>query len=198
MGVDYLNLEYFIERTHDFLVGLHFSVSGIPGWFTGTVHGILIFGMILAFILLILVVYAQIRMVQVEHEGFHALEEEDHEAQLEAQAHHSVAEAAVSTRWDTISALAASTNESDWRRAILEADIMLGDVLAEAGYEGASVGEQLKLTNPLQVKTLRLAWDAHMVRNKVAHGGLDFVLTAQDTKETIDKYKRVFEEFGKI
>lgn len=194
MGVDYLNLEYLVTRTYDFVAGIHFDPNMIPDWVGGVVHIILMLGMLVSLILLVLVVYAQIRMVQVEHEGFHALEEEDHEA----HAHGPEGETHTASRWDTIVALASSSNESDWRRAILEADIMLGDTLTEAGYEGTSVGEQLKITNPLQVKTLRSAWDAHMVRNKVAHGGLEFTLTARDTQTAIDQYKRVFEEFGKI
>jgi hypothetical protein len=195
-GVNYLNLEYIITRTYDFAAGIQFDPNMIPDWVAGLTHDILLLGMLLSVILLVLVVYAQLRMVQVEHEGFHAIEEEEHERQ--AQVHGPEGETRTGSRWDDIVALASSPNESDWRRAILEADIMLGDVLAEAGYEGVSVGEQLKITNPLQVKTLRLAWEAHMVRNRVAHDGAALDLTERDVLAAIDQYKRVFEEFGKI
>ena len=77
-------------------------------------------------------------------------------------------------------------------------DVTLGDALAEAGYIGATIGEQLKITNPLQVTNLRLAWDAHMLRNKIAHGGEGFELTVREVQVAIDNYKRVFEELGTI
>jgi hypothetical protein len=195
-SVHFLNLEYLVTRTYDFVRGIQFDPTVIPDWVAGFTHIILILGMLLSLILLILVVYAQIRMVQVEHEGFHALEEEEHEAH--AHAHGPEGETHTSTRWDDIVALSTSANESDWRRAILEADIMLGDVLNERGFEGASVGDQLKMANPFQMKTLDVAWEAHKMRNQVAHAGEALQLTERDVRATIDQYKRVFEEFGKI
>jgi len=167
-------------------------VATMPTWVTSLATQIAIWGMVLTLILVLLVVYVQIRLTVVEHEGFHG--KEVHQVQ-EVEA---AAPPPQNERWRRIMELASSGAQSDWRRAILEADIMLAQVLSEAGYEGASVGEQLKLTNPLQVTTLRLAWDAHMVRNKVAHGGEAFDLTERDTRTAIDQYRRVFEEFGVI
>jgi hypothetical protein len=95
-------------------------------------------------------------------------------------------------------ALAAGASESDWRRAVLEADIMLGVMLSARGYAGGTIGDQLKGASPIQFGTLDLAWAAHKVRNDIAHGGEGFVLSARDTQATIDKYRRVFEEFDYI
>lgn len=195
-AVHYLNLGYIITRTHDFLVGLNFSPGAIPGGVAATVHGVLVLGMVLTFILLILVVYAQIRMVQVEHEGFHAMEEAEHEAHAHARGPEG--ETHTSTRWDDIVQLASGSNESDWRRAILEADIMLSDALNEKGFEGATVSDQLRMANPFQMRTLDVAWQAHKVRNQVAHEGESLTLTERDVRAAIDQYKRVFEEFGVI
>jgi len=190
-----LNIEYILLQTYDFLSSLHFDTAHIPHWVSSTVQGVLIFGMILSFILLVLLVYAQIRMVQVEHEGFHALEEKEHETI--AHTHGPEGEGR-NSRWDAIVALAASPNESDWRRAILEADIMMSDVLREQGFEGATVADQLRMANPFQMTTLDAAWSAHKLRNKVAHEGNALVLTERDVRATIDNYKRVFEEFAAI
>ena len=195
-SVHFLNLEYLVTRTANYVAGLHFDPNMIPTWVADTTQEILIFGMALSFVLLILVVYAQLRMVQVEHEGFHALEEEEHAAQ--AQTRGPEGETGTGTRWDDIVVLAASPNESDWRRAILEADIMLADALNERGFEGPTVADQLKMANPFQMRTLDVAWQAHKVRNQVAHEGEAFALTERDVRATIDQYKRVFEEFGKI
>ena len=92
-------------------------------------------------------------------------------------------------------ALAASPHPSDWRRAIIEADIMLDDLLSKMGYRGESVGEKLKRVEPGDMKTLNDAWEAHKVRNRIAHDGSTFVLSEHDAKQTIQSYRKVFEEF---
>ena len=46
------------------------------------------------------------------------------------------------------------------------------------------------------METLNDAWEAHKVRNRIAHDGADFVLTKRMVDETINRYLRVFEELG--
>lgn len=192
-SVDYLNLEYVLVRILDLFSGVHFTVGEFPSLLSSFIATIYVLGMFASLVFLVLIVYSQIKLLEVEHAGFHALEARHHE-------HH---EAEVLTthkndRWERIVELAASGNQSDWRRAILEADIMMGDALAQAGYVGASVGEQLKMANPIQLTTLDLAWKAHKVRNEVAHGGEGYDLSERDKSTAIDYYKRVFEELGII
>ncbi|MEZ4200307.1 MAG: hypothetical protein R3B69_01740 [Candidatus Paceibacterota bacterium] len=47
-------------------------------------------------------------------------------------------------------------------------------------------------------QTLDQAWAAHLVRNKVAHAGSDFILTKKLAQETVTQYKMVFEELGVV
>jgi hypothetical protein len=193
-GFSFLNLEYLLTRTFNLFGGAHTGelFASLPSWVIFLTVQIAVWGMVITLLLVLMIVYAQIKLVVVEHEGFHGKEE--HQVN-EAEA---AAPPPQSERWKRIIELVSSGNPSDWRRAILEADIMLAVVLSQAGYEGASVGEQLKLTNPLQVRTLRTAWDAHMVRNKIAHGGEAYELSERDARTTIDQYRRLFEEFGAI
>lgn len=188
-----LNLEYLLLRIQDWLTGL-----GAGSWPHGTVvlvEDILILGMVLTLFFIVLLVYVQIRLHQVEHEGFH-------EREMEGHAHHAEmtpeAPAEGNSRWEGIVVLAYGTSQGDWRRAILEADIMLFDVLREQGYPGDTVGDQLKNANPIQMTKLDLAWKAHKVRNDVAHQGEGFPLNERDVRTTIDYYRRVFAEFGAI
>lgn len=193
-GFNFFNLEYLLTRVWDMFGNFHVGEwwATLPSWFASLTTQIAIWGMILTLLLVILIVYTQIRLVTVEHEGFHGKEvHQVHE--IEAAAPPPQQE-----RWKRVMELASSGAPSDWRRAILEADIMLSAVLMEAGYEGASVGEQLKMANPFQMTTLDLAWRAHKVRNQVAHGGETYNLTERDTRTAIDQYRRVFEEFGAI
>jgi len=99
-------------------------------------------------------------------------------------------------RWSEIQQHVASGKPNDWKLAIIEADIILGEVLHEAGYAGHSIGEQLKSASASNFATLQDAWDAHKIRNRIAHEGADFVLTQPSAKEAIIKYQRVFREFG--
>jgi hypothetical protein len=89
-----------------------------------------------------------------------------------------------------------SDNPSDWKLAIIEADIILDEILKEAGYAGVSLGERLKSISPTQLQSLDDAWQAHKVRNQIAHGGADFILTQKLAQDTIKQYRRVFHELG--
>ena len=89
-----------------------------------------------------------------------------------------------------------SINPNDWKLAIIEADIILDDLLKQKGYTGSSLGERLKSISPHQMQSLSEAWEAHKVRNRIAHDGADFVLTQRLAQETIDRYRRVFAELG--
>lgn len=88
-----------------------------------------------------------------------------------------------------------SNHEALWRIGIMEADNMLADVLREKGYQGEGVGEMLKNAN---FKTIDLAWDAHKLRNRIAHTGSDFVLTEREAKRAFILYEYVFRELKAI
>ena len=97
-------------------------------------------------------------------------------------------------RWQDVEMHVASERPNDWKLAIIEADIMLGDALKERGYAGLSIGEQLKSMSPAQFTSLQDAWDAHRIRNRIAHEGADFVLTQSLAREAIVKYERALRE----
>lgn len=100
-------------------------------------------------------------------------------------------------RWEKINAYLASDNPSDWRSAILEADILLDELVAKMGYPGENLGERLKAVEPSDFLTLNDAWEAHKVRNMIAHDGA-YVLTKRETVRVIELFRRVFAEFHLI
>lgn len=100
------------------------------------------------------------------------------------------------SRLDDVYAHAASESPNDWKLAIIEADIVLDQTLKERGYIGDSLGERLRSITPSQLSSIDDAWEAHVVRNKIAHQGVDFVLTKRIADETIMRYRRVFSELG--
>ena len=103
---------------------------------------------------------------------------------------------AVQKRWERIQTQIASTEENDWRLAILEADIMLDEVLEAHGYVGESLGEKLKSAGTSGFRTVEQAWDAHRVRNHIAHRGTAHDLSQREAKRVISEYHQVFDEFG--
>lgn len=98
-------------------------------------------------------------------------------------------------KWEQVLKLLESDSASDWKLAILEADIMLEEILDKMGYDGDTIGEKLKNVEQSDFETLDYAWEAHKIRNAVAHEGSDFLLNQREAKRTIALYKKVFEEF---
>ncbi len=101
-------------------------------------------------------------------------------------------------RWEAVEKYYNSANQSDWRTAIIEADIMLYDLLDTMSVEGISIGEKLKNVNKAQMATLDFAWRSHKIRNELAHQGLNFELNRRIVEEAIEGYRRVFNEFSYI
>lgn len=100
------------------------------------------------------------------------------------------------SRLDDVLRHSSSDEPNDWKLAIIEADIILDDTLKKQGYAGNSLGERLKSMSSHQFASLNDAWEAHKVRNRIAHEGSDFVLTKRIAQETIMRYQRVFQELG--
>lgn len=102
----------------------------------------------------------------------------------------------VQKRWERIQAQIASPEENDWRLAILEADIMLDEVLESRGFTGESLGEKLKSAGTSGFRSIEQAWDAHRARNHIAHRGTSHDLSQHEAKRVISEYHQVFSEFG--
>lgn len=102
------------------------------------------------------------------------------------------------SRWKNIQERIQENNPQSWRIAIIEADILLEETLTNAGYTGQSIGEKLKSVNTNSFTTVQDAWEAHKVRNEIAHAGSDFVLTKKVAQETLVRFERVFREFDVI
>ena len=100
-----------------------------------------------------------------------------------------------SKRWDDVLLHVSSINQNDWRQAIIEADIMLEEMLTGMGYQGDGVGEKLKNLNKAVFPPLDSAWEAHKVRNNIAHEGSDYVISQHEARRVIDLYNKVFSEF---
>jgi hypothetical protein len=167
-----------------------FSLDGLLG-FLGSVWAVYtILAYLVTIILLVLYVYASVRknlylglQVQILRDA----------EKLYAEKYHKVAR---NDQLGDVLKHSESDNPNDWKLAIIEADIILDNLLKQKGYAGSSLGERLKSISPTQLESLNDAWEAHKIRNRIAHDGADFVLTKKIARETIARYQRVFMEFG--
>jgi hypothetical protein len=100
-------------------------------------------------------------------------------------------------QWQSVLRLATSNNPSDWKLAIIEADVILDMMTYMQGFPGATLGERLKNADPGYFKTLKYAKQAHHMRNQIAHEG-DLQLTPRDVNQTIRMYEAVFDEYKYI
>jgi hypothetical protein len=182
------------------IFGLDFSLfdllnidSPFGGWLDtlATIWNIYtILAYIISFILLIIYIYATIRWN--EYLAVQAQLIRDEEALYDEY----YRGAKPNNRLDEVLQHIASEEPADWKLAIIEADILLDGLLKERGYAGNSLGERLRSITPAQLSSIDDAWEAHKVRNQIAHEGADFILTKRLADQTISRYQRVFNEFG--
>ncbi|MDE1874956.1 MAG: hypothetical protein KGI79_02645 [Patescibacteria group bacterium] len=188
-SINFLNLQYIYLRIFEFFK--NFDIVAILNGLIFYLDLIKPIAIVLSLFLFSVIVYATIKLKRVEEEQetkFHATRLK----QAEAEPH---SDPVLNQKWIQVEAHINSSNPSDWRLAILEADIMLGDILEKMGYQGDSIGDKLKGIDKSEFVTIDLAWEAHKVRNQIAHEGSDYMLNERDAKRVIDLFKRVFEEF---
>jgi hypothetical protein len=101
-------------------------------------------------------------------------------------------------KWRMIQKLMKSQNPSDWKLSIIEADTLLDVIMERSGFPGSTLGERLKNSDPGIFRTLSYAREAHGVRNRIAHEGIEFKLNERDARRTIQLYEEVFREFEYI
>jgi hypothetical protein len=103
--------------------------------------------------------------------------------------------AVTNAKWEQVQTHLNSKNPAEWRLAIIEADVMLDELLKTAGYHGETVGERLKAVEPSDFLTLEAAWEAHKVRNQIAHQGSGFEINEREAIRVVSLFEKVFREF---
>ncbi len=105
---------------------------------------------------------------------------------------------ALMTEWEVVVDHVNSANPAEWKLAILEADSMLDEILNREGYQGESLGEKLKSMSPTTIGSYNDLWEAHKVRNQIAHEGAGVELTQKMARDTINRFEIAFKELGHI
>ena len=93
--------------------------------------------------------------------------------------------------------LIGSDNPNDWKLAIIEADKVLEMVVNTFSVPGDNMGEKMKNIERGDFQTIDEAWQAHKMRNRIAHES-NFHLSQRDARLAINSYEKVFQEFDFI
>jgi hypothetical protein len=187
--VQFLNLEYWFRQLYYLFFGGHnVSLTGLQAFFAHVWALVALIGTAIAIISLAVIAYCVVRLFELRHEEEATLGPVPELAKDEGE----------NPRWMHIQSLMAGDQPSQWREAIIEADILLEDILRRQGHTGAGVGEMLKQANTANFVTLDNAWEAHKVRNDIAHRGSELELSETNARRAIAKYETVFREFQAI
>jgi len=190
-GIPTINIDILFKNIYN---GILYLLSGdlFVLWRTHIDPPLTIIGTLLSVFFVAGIVYCVRRIIQISTLEQIALEEKSvHFTRAKMERAHSDK----NERWEHVLELAQSDRVADWRIAILEADIMLDEMISTMGYEGATVGEKLKKIEASDFSSLQSVWEAHRIRNDIAHSGSDFILTEQTKKRCLELYRQAFEEF---
>lgn len=184
-NVPFLNLEYFFRAIIDFLMSSH---GGFWDAILAFLNSIRIYSTFISLALVAGIIYSEVKLSQIRkkiREEEKKVQEEEVTASLKQGGR----------RWQKISDHINSENPSDWRLAILEADIILEEMLDHMGLHGETMSEKLKSVEKSDFVNIDLAWEAHKIRNTIAHEGIDFEISHREARRVIGLYETVFKEF---
>lgn len=200
--VRFINLEYIFTKIYDFFLYLINIILGrgnvnVPsgttdyaGFFSNTGAWIVTILTFLFVIFVIWAIYIRVRIFEIDehldgvYKGHFVIPKP--------------AEKRTNERWDRILEHFVSPNPNDWRAAIIDADNMLEELITALGYSGATFGEKLKGINLNDFPTLQSAWEAHKIRNIIAHEGVNYNLTERQKDITRRHFESVFKDAGVI
>ncbi|MFH1551853.1 MAG: hypothetical protein ABIC36_03180 [bacterium] len=100
-------------------------------------------------------------------------------------------------KWESILEKLETKDENAYKMAVIEADNMVDNMLKATGYQGEDMGERLKQITSAQLANINELWEAHKVRNRLAHE-TDFHLSHGQAKRAIEIYQRALENLEAI
>ncbi len=181
----FLNIEYFFDK---------FSNSAQPIWASITdPHMWQVIGIIstcISILCIFIIVFSLVRMYEIQVFDKAEIEHEINEALAKDKER----DRNLNPRWKYILTLVESPNESDWRIAIMEADTLMEESLKDRGLVGNTMAELLEEARSNGYPSIQSAWDAHLIRNKIAHEGQNFPVTQVEGRRVIKLYQNVFED----
>ncbi|MHB1118020.1 MAG: hypothetical protein ACYCZ7_00610 [Minisyncoccota bacterium] len=100
-------------------------------------------------------------------------------------------------QWQVVLDHASSENPAEWKLAVLEADNMLDEILEDQGYFGDTVADKLKAMSPERITAYDELWEAHKLRNQIAHeGAATMEISKKSVRDAIEGFEKAFKDLG--
>ena len=99
--------------------------------------------------------------------------------------------------WQKILDQGNSENENDRKQAVIAADTLIEKIFDLAGFSGENLGEKLKNIDPADLDSLDALWEAHKIRNNIAHEA-DYKLTKDDAGSALSRFEKALRELEYI
>ena len=71
----------------------------------------------------------------------------------------------------------------------------MNDALKRAGFAGETMGERLQNIQSGQIQNLDALWEAHKIRNRLAHDS-DYFLRYAEAKRAVSQFEKILKELG--
>lgn len=196
----YINIETLFRLFLDLLRGgIYVDTNPLALWFQ--THFYPIFAAIstsFSLAMLTIVTYSLIRLHQIRKQQYAAVREPLQKTTATKADSEDLAPLPGAAKWALVQKHVNSENPAEWRLAILEADILLDVLVRDLRLPGENLGERLKAADRKRFVTIDQAWEAHKIRNAIAHEGSGFTLGQREAKRVISLYQLVFQEFNYI
>src|SRR3989338_1066955 len=106
-------------------------------------------------------------------------------------------ESPLGSRWEEIQKHLNSSKEAEGKFAVIEADSLVDYILKSAGYPGDTMGNRLKNIDKTQIVTLDGLWEAHKIRNRLAHD-VSYFLRYGEAKRAVQLYEKTLKELNAL
>lgn len=100
-------------------------------------------------------------------------------------------------KWKEVLEHLSSFREAEWKFAVIEADKITEAILQEAGFSGETMGDKLKSINQEQLSSLNDLWEAHKLRNLIAHDS-DYQVKYGEVRGAVERYEKTLRELGAL
>lgn len=99
--------------------------------------------------------------------------------------------------WAKITKDGDSLDENERKFALIAADTLVEKILDATGYKGENLGERLKKIEKGDLDSLDALWEAHKIRNRIAHEA-DYKLSREDAARALKDFESVLKELEYI
>lgn len=99
----------------------------------------------------------------------------------------------VRKKWEKLLEKIKSGDERDLRLAIIEADNLVDEILIIHNHPGKDMGERLKSIHPNEIGNYNDLWEAHKIRNQIAHE-TNFYINSGEAQRIIKIYHKTLQD----